>query len=256
MQVGGCLLDVTAGMPCVSRQDVAAVNKSTGHLIQLGPVTQRAVVSPDVWQLMADQEVPEFRRDLHGGGAPVTNGFGRGDGMDIDGDDDLLDDGEGVEFVPGVRVRARRQQQQVVLGSEEGSEEGAGEQQPGVKTEQGQQQGEQEMDGSSEGDGSPSPEAPAASDAVKQQEQQQQAAPAAAAVPPKQPVQQQQQSGGLGWLDLPPAPTARGVAGRGRGKFRPSTRSPSPALAGGAAAAAGARGGGVKTEGDAMDVDS
>ncbi|KAF6258316.1 hypothetical protein COO60DRAFT_1252076, partial [Scenedesmus sp. NREL 46B-D3] len=57
MQIGDVLLDVTAGLPCVTRQDVAAVNTSSKHLVQLGPIAQRAVVCPDVWQLMADGPV-------------------------------------------------------------------------------------------------------------------------------------------------------------------------------------------------------
>lgn len=60
--MGDVLLDVTAGVPCVTRQEVAAINSSAKMLVNLGPVTQRAVVCPDVWQLMSDQEVPHWQR--------------------------------------------------------------------------------------------------------------------------------------------------------------------------------------------------
>lgn len=114
LQIGDVLLDVTAGVPCVTRQDVAAVNASAKMLVNLGPVTQRAVVCPDVWQLMADQEVPQWQRaaaamqrqrlggaaeaaaahaEMHAAAA-AANGKTKGsaaaddaDGMDVDSDE-------------------------------------------------------------------------------------------------------------------------------------------------------------------------
>eukprot|EP00877_Chromochloris_zofingiensis_P012693 jgi/Chrzof1/7678/Cz02g32190.t1 len=60
LQIGGVLLDVSSGMPCLVRQDVAAINHEAGHCVLLGAIEQRAVVCPDVWQLMQDLPVPDF----------------------------------------------------------------------------------------------------------------------------------------------------------------------------------------------------
>jgi DNA-directed RNA polymerase III subunit RPC4 len=269
LQMGPCLLDVSAGMPCVTRQDIAAINKTTGHLIQLGPVTQRVVVCPDVWQLMDDKAVPEFRRDLqqqqHG---PLTNGFGRadrGDRMDLD-DDEIEEGGElqDEDMGNGVGGGQPKQQRQQVLGGPDLSEDGEGDEQQQGRQEGRQRRLAQQIGSSSEGeaDGSQSP-VPAAAAAAggeadaeqqQQQQQQQQQSSAASRAPPRQPNQQQQQFVRNNWLDLPTAPARGAAAGRGRGKFRPSTRSPSPGLAAAAAAAAGSSG--LLKQENAMDVDS
>ena len=62
LQIGDVLLDVGSGMPCLARQEVAAVNHEAGHLVLLGDVTQRVVVSPNVWQLMGKEEVGNWER--------------------------------------------------------------------------------------------------------------------------------------------------------------------------------------------------
>jgi hypothetical protein len=83
LRVGDALLDVAAGVPCTARQEVAVINPqpgassrggadAPGHLLLLGAVSQRVVVTPDVWQLMEDAEIPEFD------GAAAAPAEGRG----------------------------------------------------------------------------------------------------------------------------------------------------------------------------------
>jgi DNA-directed RNA polymerase III subunit RPC4 len=62
LQIGDVVLDVGSGMPCLARQEVAAVNHEAGHLVLLGEVSQRVVVSPNVWQLMGKEEVGRWQR--------------------------------------------------------------------------------------------------------------------------------------------------------------------------------------------------
>lgn len=52
MQIGDVLLDVSQGVPCSFRQDVAAINADDGHMVLLGDVAQRVVCLPDIDQLL------------------------------------------------------------------------------------------------------------------------------------------------------------------------------------------------------------
>lgn len=52
LRMGDVLLDVAPGAPCQFRQDVAAFNSNAGHAVILGQVTQRAVCSPNIEQLL------------------------------------------------------------------------------------------------------------------------------------------------------------------------------------------------------------
>lgn len=51
-QVGEVLLDVTPGVPCQFRQDVAVVNPQARQCIMLAPAVQRVVCSPDLETLL------------------------------------------------------------------------------------------------------------------------------------------------------------------------------------------------------------
>eukprot|EP00198_Chlamydomonas_reinhardtii_P013025 XP_001702362.1 predicted protein [Chlamydomonas reinhardtii] len=62
MLVGDVLMDVSMGLPNQHRQDVVAVNPTSAACVLLGNVHERVLVSPDVLQLMARDQVPEFRR--------------------------------------------------------------------------------------------------------------------------------------------------------------------------------------------------
>lgn len=64
MQIGDVLFDVCSGQPLRSRHDLAALSQSTGTFTWLGDVVRRAVVCPDVQQLIDDEPVPEFVRAL------------------------------------------------------------------------------------------------------------------------------------------------------------------------------------------------
>ncbi|KAK9828570.1 hypothetical protein WJX72_000813 [[Myrmecia] bisecta] len=71
MQIGEVLLDVSEGMPCHFRQDVAVINSQAGHCVFLGDVAQRVVCSPDVEQLLSDAPVPKYQ---HAKSAAQPNG--------------------------------------------------------------------------------------------------------------------------------------------------------------------------------------
>eukprot|EP00879_Flechtneria_rotunda_P000619 GHRR01000732.1.p1 GENE.GHRR01000732.1~~GHRR01000732.1.p1 ORF type:complete len:515 (+),score=225.00 GHRR01000732.1:344-1888(+) len=192
LQVGDVLLDVTAGMPCVTRQDVAVVNTKTGHLVQLGPVTQRAVVVPDVWQLMADAQVPDFPR------SPQV-------------DKQRAAGAATMEEVNGQKADAVfiKKQQDGTRNGQEGSEKNSSKENEGEESD--------ESKGSSSESGSePSQQQqqPAAAAAVATRRGQPQQVPPAAA--PKEAVDPV-----LGLLGLPTQPAATLP---GKGRFKPACR--------------------------------
>lgn len=233
MQIGDVLLDVSPGVPCVTRQEVAAINASAKMLVNLGPVTQRAVVCPDVWQLMADQDVPGWQRaaavkqrqrlggaaeaaaehaQLHAaaaanGKATVQDGSGS---MDVDSED-------------------HEQQQQQAGGGKDNDVDADGadgmseddanvDENDGIKGKR--EQGKSDKDSgsgesSSEDDDSSSPEEspPAAAAAVKQEP------PKAAAAASNHDDEV------MTLLGLPTAAAASGGS-RGRGRFRPAASRP------------------------------
>jgi len=224
LQIGDILFDVTAGLPCVARQDAVALNSHGKALVQLGPVTQRAVVCPDVWQLMSDADVPSF---------PRAPGVGKRDpaaGLDGAAADFMAgvmgpidDDGMDVE-VEGEVAEAAAAAAATVGAGRPDVENGNG---FGVDEEDtsSAEEGSASEEGSSERDsGQPSPQP----GQEQQQEQQQQQQQVQAALDPL-----------MGVLGLPSARAAGAAgAGRGRGRFKPSATR----------AAAGIR------RGDAMDT--
>ncbi|MEW5299515.1 MAG: hypothetical protein WDW36_002526 [Sanguina aurantia] len=92
MVMADVLMDVSLGLPVHHRGDVAAINCHAKHCVLLGDVFQRLVVSPNVWQLMADTPVPDYVRELGDFAPPVppvqasTSRAGDEDVTMIDGD--------------------------------------------------------------------------------------------------------------------------------------------------------------------------
>ncbi|KAL6752498.1 RNA polymerase III RPC4-domain-containing protein [Haematococcus lacustris] len=63
LQMGGVVMDVSPGLLCQHRQDAVAISCSSGDCVLLGQVARRMVISPDIWQLMEDADVPDWRRE-------------------------------------------------------------------------------------------------------------------------------------------------------------------------------------------------
>ncbi|WIA30337.1 hypothetical protein OEZ86_000424 [Tetradesmus obliquus] len=195
MQIGDVLLDVTAGLPCVTRQDVAAVNTSSKHLVQLGPIAQRAVVCPDVWQLMAEGPPPEFPRaasvQKQAAAAAAANGMQTSSEAGEDDDEDMSG-GDAAEAEAGkAKAPVAAAAAAVAAAASDGMDV----------------DGQEEADSSSEQEDSEEA-APAAAPAPAA------AAVAAAAPPPDDGV--------ASLLGLPAGTVAAAGSGRGRGRFRPA----------------------------------
>ena len=66
LRLGGVLLDVTTGAACECRQEVAIVSSAESTVTMLGDVTQCAVCTPDLDQLLGCEPLPIV--DSHGDG--------------------------------------------------------------------------------------------------------------------------------------------------------------------------------------------
>lgn len=62
MQIGEVLFDVTPGIPCRSRQEVAVVDVASKECTMVGHVAQRVVVTPDVDVLLSNEPLPQWKR--------------------------------------------------------------------------------------------------------------------------------------------------------------------------------------------------
>ncbi|KAG1673025.1 hypothetical protein FOA52_005955 [Chlamydomonas sp. UWO 241] len=78
LRLGDVLMDVSPGLPCRHRIDVAAINCGVASAVLLGDVAKRMVVSPDIWHLMAspDVEPASAPATAQANGGKVANGGG------------------------------------------------------------------------------------------------------------------------------------------------------------------------------------
>eukprot|EP00775_Hariotina_reticulata_P010942 gene10942-11096_t len=216
LQIGDILLDVTAGLPCVARQDVVALNSHGKALVQLGPVSQRAVVCPDVWQLMSNAEVPSFPRgpgvgqqhaaaglgEAADGAITAGRGLASEDGMDVDAEAEEAKVAATADVVRTRQAEASNGNDVGVDGINDlpSAEEGSAE----AEEDDNDDDEEEDAESSEQNSQGHSPQA-------GQQQQQQ------------QPGQQGALDPLMGVLGLPSARAGGAAgAGRGRGRFKPS----------------------------------